>query len=580
MGDMHELVITGGTIVDGTGAPAVEGDVVVADGTIVEVGPTGSVPVPAGAEVIDARGLLVTPGWVDIHTHYDGQVTWDPYLTPSSWHGVTTVVTGNCGVGFAPCHPSERQWLVELMEGVEDIPGTALAEGMRWGWETFPEYLDFIETMPRIMDVGTQIAHGPVRAYVMGERGARNEPATPEDIARMAAIVKEAVAAGALGFSTSRTMLHKALDGEPVPGTYATEDELFGIGMALAELGTGLFEVSPTGVAGEDDLAPPREMAWMRRLSATIGRPVTFGMTQSNTAPHLYREMLAEAAAAAADGAQVFMQVAGRASGLLFGLETTYHPFKGRPTWDALDPLPREEKVAHLRDPEIRARILAEGTDTPSLLTTMGSRIWAFGDTVDYEPPASESLAEVAARTGVTPAELLYEWQLRDDGRQMFNVPILNYAEASFEPLREMLSHPNAVLGLGDGGAHVAIICDASISTTMLTHWTRDRTRGPKLPLELAVRRQTGDTARLYGLLDRGRIAPGYRADLNVIDYDRLRVHVPTVAHDLPGGARRIVQKADGYVATVVAGQVVARDGEPTGALPGRVVRGARPAPA
>ncbi|NUU22262.1 MAG: amidohydrolase family protein, partial [Streptomycetaceae bacterium] len=331
---MHDLVIRGGTVLDGTGAAARTADVAVADGRVVAVGDRADVG--AGRTEIDADGALVTPGWVDIHTHFDGQVTWDDLLTPACWHGVTTVVTGNCGVGFAPCRPDERRRLIELMEGVEDIPGTALHEGMRWHWESFPEYLDFLATRRRVRDVGTQLSHGPVRTYVMGERGARNEPATPEDIVAMAAIVREAMSAGALGFTTSRTIMHRAIDGEPVPGTYAAEDELFGIGAALADAGHGVFEVAPAGVAGEDDLAPTREVAWMRRLAAAIGRPVAYGMTQSNASPGLYRELLAETQAAADAGAEVWMQVAGRATGLLFSLETTYHPLRGRPTFDAL----------------------------------------------------------------------------------------------------------------------------------------------------------------------------------------------------------------------------------------------------
>jgi N-acyl-D-aspartate/D-glutamate deacylase len=577
---MHDLLITDGTVVDGSGGEPFTADVAVADGRITGVGEPGSLGTTA-RETIDAAGLLVTPGFVDIHSHYDGQVTWDPYLTPSSWHGVTTVVMGNCGVGFAPVHPDKREWLVALMEGVEDIPGTALTEGMRWGWESFPEYLDFIASMPHVMDVGTQIAHGPVRAYVMGERGARNEPASADDIARMAALVKEAIAAGALGFTTSRTSLHKALDGTPVPGTFANDDELFGIGAALGELGAGLFEVAPAGVAGDDDEGLPHEVAWMRRLSHAIGRPVTFGMTQSNTAPRLYQEILAEARAAAAAGDQVVPQVAGRASGLLFGLDTTYHPFAGRPTYAAMAGLAPAEKLARLRDPAVRAAILAEADapGAPSLLERMADRIWPFTDAVDYEPPLEESVGHIAARTGRTPAEVLYDMIVAGTADELFMIPVNNYADNTFDALREMLTHPNAVLGLSDGGAHCAIICDASIPTSMLTHWTRDRTRGEKLPLAFVVKRQTRDTAVLYGLRDRGLLAPGYKADLNVIDYEHLALHKPEMAYDLPGGARRLVQRADGYVATIVSGEVVLRDGEATGALPGRILRGGQSDP-
>jgi N-acyl-D-amino-acid deacylase len=578
---VHDLVITNGTIVDGRGGDPYLGDLAVSNGIITSIEAPGALADAAAHETIDATGLIVTPGFVDIHSHYDGQVTWDELLTPSCWHGVTTVVMGNCGVGFAPVFPDQRAWLVELMEGVEDIPGTALTQGMRWGWETFPEYLDFISTIPHVMDVGTQIGHGPLRAYVMGAAGANNEPASPADIEAMAAIVKEAALAGALGFSTSRTMLHKALSGEPVPGTYATEDELFGIGKALAEVGAGLFEVSPSGVAGENDAAMPQEVAWMRRLAKAIGRPVTFGMTQSNSAPDLYREVLAEAAAAAAEGVTVVPQIAGRASGLLFGLETTYHPFMARPTYAALAPLSAAEKLTQLKDPAVRAAILGEGDASGgiSMLERAPDRIWKLDDKVDYEPEARDCLQAVSDEQGRTPAEVLYDWILEGDENQLFMVPMLNYANNDFEALREMLLHPNAVIGLGDGGAHVAIICDASISTTMLTHWTRDRTRGPKLSLPFVIKRQTHDTAELYGLFDRGVLAPGYRADINVIDYENLHLRKPEILHDLPGGARRLVQRADGYLATICRGEVTMRDGVETGARPGMVVRGAQAAP-
>lgn len=577
---MHDLLITNGTIVDGSGGDPYVGDIALGGGLIVGIGAPGSQGADAH-EVIDATGLLVTPGFVDIHSHYDGQVTWDPYLTPSCFHGVTTVVMGNCGVGFAPVAPDKRQWLSELMEGVEDIPGTALTAGMRWGWETFPEYLDFIDSTPHAMDIGTQIAHAPVRAYVMGERGAQNENASPDDIARMAAIVKEAIAAGALGFSTSRTMLHHALDGTPVPGTFATEDELFGIGNALRELGTGLFEVSPAGVAGEDDDSLPHEVEWMHKLSKTIGRPVTFGMTQGNNDTMLYRRILEATAAAAADGATVIAQVAGRASGLLFGMDTTYHPFKGRPTWDGLAALTADDKLAEMRNASVRTTILEERPENVamSLLERMADRIWPIGDDLDYEPPLHTSVGAIAARTGRSTGDVLYDMILERPADALFMIPVNNYAHNTFDALHEMITHPQAVLGLADGGAHVAIICDASIPTTMLTHWTRDRTRGPKLSLPFVVRRQTHDTAALYGLHDRGLLCAGYKADVNIIDYDNLRLRMPEMAYDLPGGARRLVQKADGYVATIVSGTIVSRDGAFTGELPGRVLRGARPAP-
>ncbi len=573
----YDLVITGGTLVDGSGAAARDADVGVVDGRIVTVGAAGSLAQATTAERIDASGRLVTPGFVDIHTHYDGQVSWDPYLSPSCDHGVTTVVMGNCGVGFAPVRPADREWLVELMEGVEDIPGAALKEGLTFTWESYAEWLDALDRQPRLIDIGTQVAHGPVRAYVMGRRGARNEPATPDDIAQMAAIVRDAMQAGALGFSTSRTMLHKALDGEPVPGTFAALDELVGIGRSLAELETGVFEVSPSGVAGENDAAFPGEVALMRRIAAAIRRPIAFNLTQSSTAPDLYRELLAEATEAANEGLRLAPQVAGRASGLLFGLDTTYHPFAARPTYAGLASLRGPEKLARLRDPAVREAILGESdAGGMSLLDRVPHRIFRLGDPVDYEPHPDTSLAAEASHQGRPAAEVLYDWILAGGDDALFNVPLLNYAGGTFDALAEMLTHPTSVLGLSDGGAHVAIICDASIPTSMLTHWARDRRRGERLPLEFVVHKQTRQTAELYGLRDRGLVAEGFKADLNVIDFDRLSLDVPRTVWDLPGGARRLVQRARGYTATVVSGQVTMRDGERTGALPGRVVRGAR----
>ena len=578
---MYDLVITGGTVVDGTGTPPRLADIAVQDGIIAAVTEPGQLD-GEGSEHIDATGLLVTPGFVDIHTHYDGQATWDPFLSPSCWHGVTTVVAGNCGVGFAPAAPDKREWLVGLMEGVEDIPGSALVEGLKWGWETFPEYLDALETMPRIMDIGTQIAHGPVRAYVMGERGANNEPATPEDIEQMATLVGEAVRAGALGFSTSRTLSHRAIDGEPVPGTYAAEDELFGIGRALRDVGAGLFEVAPSGIAGDDHIEPYKEVAWMQRLAKEIERPVTFGMNQTNTSPDEYHDMLDAAAGAAAAGDNLFPQVAGRANGLLFGLETTFHPFINRPTWQSLMALAPAERLERLREPAIREAILNEQDppDKQNVLSLYGDRTVKLTDEMDYEPDYESSVAYLAETSGRTVFEVLYDLITESEPDQLFMVPILNYAYSSLDAVREMIQHPQSVMGLADGGAHCAIICDASIPTTNVTIWTRDRTRGEKLPLEFIIRKQTQDTARLFGMHDRGVLAVGFKGDLNVIDYDNLRVHQPQIVHDLPGGAKRLIQRADGYVATIVSGQVVMRNGEPTEARPGRVVRGEQLAPA
>jgi len=573
---VHDLVIRNGTIVDGTGAPAFRGDVAVDAGVVTAV---GSVSAP-GREEIDADGKIVTPGFVDVHTHYDGQVTWDPTLAPSSWHGVTTIVMGNCGVGFAPARPDRHQWLIGLMEGVEDIPGTALAEGIRWGWETFPEFLDFLDDQPLMLDVGTQVPHGAVRGYVMGDRGARNEPATPDDIAAMARIVREGIEAGALGVSTSRTIAHRAIDGEPVPGTFAAEDELFALGRALTDVGTGVFELAPAGVMGEDLAAPEREMEWMIRLTEETGRPITFALIQHDLEPDQWKKMLDLVGEAYDRGLPIRPQVAGRPLGLLLGLQT-FHALRDRPSYKAIESLALDEKVARLRDPAVRAAILAESPDADPRMAFIGlglDRTFRLGDPPDYEPDPSDSIAAHAERAGVDPWELYYDLLLEDDGRELLLRPLLGYAQFTQDPIREMVLHPATALGLGDGGAHVGAICDASIETYMLTHWVRDRTRGARLPLELVVRKMTSDTAALYGLHDRGVIEVGKKGDLNVIDLDRLTLRRPAMAHDLPAGAPRLLQTAEGYVATVVSGRVVMRHGVETGARPGTLLRGARPA--
>jgi len=574
---VHDLIVRAGTVVDGTGAPPRTADIAVDDGRIAAVGTLGG----AGAHrTIEADGLLVTPGWVDIHTHYDGQATWDEVLAPSAWHGVTTLVTGNCGVGFAPARPDRHDWLIGLMEGVEDIPGTALSEGIEWAWETFPEYLDALEGRRWTVDVGTQVAHGAVRAYVMGDRGAHNEPADAADIAAMRAIVADAMRAGALGFSTSRTIAHRAIDGEPVPGTFAAEDELFGIGAALGELGTGIFELAPVGVAGEDLAAPAKEVDWMRRLSAAIGRPVTFALLQVPPAPDLWRELMDVSAAAAAEGAQLWPQVAARATGLLSGHHTTFCVLDVVPAYQALKArhLSDGELLSALRDPSVRAEILSFRPDPAmaSLMAAGFTMTFVLGDPPNYEPGPEESLAAVAAAAGRDPLEVAYDIMLEDDGHGLLYVPILNYASMSLDHVREMLLHPRAAAGLADGGAHCGTICDSSQPTFMLTHWARDRTRGERLPLEWVVKKQTRDTAALYGLGDRGTLEPGMVADLNVIDYERLQLTAPRVVADLPAGGKRLVQGAVGYVATVKAGTTTFESGVDTGARPGRLLRGAR----
>ncbi len=575
---MHELIIRGGRIVDGTGAEPFEGDVAIGGARIRAVGRDLG---PARRE-IDARGRLVTPGFVDIHTHYDGQATWDPLLAPSSWHGVTTLVMGNCGVGFAPVRPGQEQFLIGLMEGVEDIPGTALAAGMTWGWESFAGYLDALEGQPRALDIGTQVPHGAVRAYVMGERGAHNEPATPEDIAAMAALVGEAIGAGALGFTTSRTLVHRAITGEEVPGTFAAEDELFGIGRELGRRRAGLFELAPAGIQGEDPSAPPREVDWMRRLSAEIRRPVTFGLVQYDQKPDQWREILALVAQANAAGSQLRPQVASRPSTLLIGHQT-FHPFSYKPTYQKLASLPLAARVRELRRPEIRAQILAEPSQEDPRLAVVFDlllrglhKIFRLGEPPDYEPAPEASVLAQARQQGRDPFDLLYDWMLELDGRQLLMLTLLNYSEGSLEAVRAMLLHPDSAFGLGDGGAHCGAICDASMTSSLLSHWARDRSRGPRLPLARAVRKMTRDTAELYGLGDRGVLLPGKKADLNVIDFEGLALSLPELAHDLPAGARRLVQRARGYEATLVSGEVVFERGEHTGALPGKLIRGAR----
>jgi N-acyl-D-aspartate/D-glutamate deacylase len=570
MADEVDLVVRNGRVVDGTGAEPFDADVAIAGGRIVGVGKTSA----RGREEIDARGLIVTPGFVDIHTHYDGQVIWDPTLSPSGWHGVTTLVMGNCGVGFAPAAVDRREWLIGLMEGVEEIPHAALAAGLRWDWETFPEYLDAIDSTPKAVDVGAQIPHGPLRAFAMGDRGIRNETATSDEIARMATLVAEGIDAGALGVTTSRTVLHRGTDGAVVPGTFASEEELFALGGALARVGRGVFEVAPSGIQGEDMTAPDREFDWMRRLAQTIERPVTYGCVQHDIAPDDWKRLLDLAGAAADDGIPLRPQVTGRPVGLVLGLQTR-HPLFHRPTFTMLSRLPLDERVRRLRDPEIRDRILSE---TPTVAQPdyygMGlDRIFVLGDPPDYEPPPEMSVMGLATRAGVDPVEQLYDLLLERDGHELLLRPLLGYSDGNFDALREMLLAPSSVLGIGDGGAHVRVICDASSPTYMLTHWVRDSSRGPRLPLELVVHKMTLNNAELYGMRDRGIVAVGTRADLNIIDLDNLRLHPPEYAHDLPGNAGRLVQRATGYRATIVAGEMTREHDTDTGARPGRLVR-------
>lgn len=577
---MHDVVIRGGTVVDGTGAPGSTADVAIDDGVIVEVGRVKS----RARRDLDADGLLVTPGFVDVHTHFDGQATWDAHLTPSCWHGVTTAVLGNCGVGFAPAEPSRHEWLIGLMEGVEDIPGSALSEGMAFDWETFPEYLDALERKPRALDIGTQVPHGAVRAYVMGERGARNEASTAEDIAGMAAIVADGLRAGALGFSTSRTMGHRAIDGEPVPGTFAAEDELFGIAGALAETGLGVFELAPAGTGGEAAGDAPdahiSEIDWMVRVAEATNRPVTFLVMQSHVGPERWRHQFKVSREARAEGIPIYPQVASRCFGMLLGHQSRANPFLMRPTYQSLMDLPFDARIARLRDPAVRDRILAEGAG-PAAPGTMSSTMsdaiphtFPLGSPPDYEPTADMGIAARAEREGRSTDEVVYDLMLENGGREFLLYPLLNYGYGNYDALYEMMMDPITVQGLGDGGAHCGIVCDASMTTYLLSHWVRDRSRGPRIPLELAVQRLTTGPAELYGLNDRGVLAPGYKADVNLIDFDNLGIDTPEMVYDLPAGAGRMIQRANGYIATLVSGEVVVAEGELTDVLPGRLVRG------
>jgi N-acyl-D-aspartate/D-glutamate deacylase len=567
----HDLVIRGGFVVDGSGTPGRDADLAINDGRIVEVGDVSD----AGVEEIDAKGKLITPGFVDIHTHYDGQVTWGDALSPSSNHGVTTAIMGNCGVGFAPVRTSDHDRLIRLMEGVEDIPFPVLAEGLPWNWESFPDYLDSLEDRAFDIDFGAQLPHAALRVYVMGDRGANREDATDADIAAMSALAKAAVEAGALGFSTSRTLNHRTSDGQPTPTLTASEKELTGIAMALGEAGKGVLQF----VSDFND--PQKEAAMLRRLVEKSGRPLSVSLAQADVAPDGWKHLLAEIEAAAASGLDMRAQVGPRPVGVLLGLELTLNPFSGHPIYQSIAQEPFEARVQMLRDPTFRQRLLDDEPDADnpfvkSILRNFG-KMFVLGDPPDYEPSEDKTVAAVARARGTSPEAVVLDLMLADEGRGMIYLPFLNYADGSLDPVRTMLESPASLPGLSDGGAHVGMICDGSFPTTLLTHWTRDRTRGEKLPLEFLIKRQCRDTAAWVGLKDRGVLQPGYRADLNVIDYDGLRLHTPHIVRDLPAGGRRLMQHADGYDATVVAGQVIQRHGEATGAKPGRLVRGAQP---
>jgi N-acyl-D-amino-acid deacylase len=567
---MHDIVIRGGTIIDGTGQPSFTGDIAIARDRIAAVGGKQG---PAKRE-IDAGGLLVTPGWVDIHTHYDGQAMWDPLLAPSCWHGVTTVMFGNCGVGFAPVRKHHRQALMDLMEGVEEIPNPVLAAGLNWEWESFPEYMNELERRPRTIDIAAQIAHLPLRVYVMGDRAVRREAATPDDIAEMRRLTIEALRCGAFGFTTSRTDSHKTPDGELVPSRDADDHELLGIGSALGVTGTGAFGMN----SDFDD--EEFELRWMRKFAKETGRPVWFLLTDRYSDPERWRRLMKAVHAARAEGLPLTAQMAGRPIGVMMGIGTALNPFTVRPSYKALEHLPIEEQRRRLRDPEMRRKILA---DTPSeaeieklaqfrqIVSKRFDKFFVMGNPPDYEPGPEKSVAAIAAREGRTPEEVAYDYML-EDGQYLY-FPVVNYVTGDHEPIREMLNDPACLLGLSDGGAHCTSIIDAGLPSYMLAHWGRDRARGPRLPLELLVKRQTSETADFFGLHDRGRLAPGLRADVNLIDFEALRLHKPELVHDMPAQGRRFIQRVDGYRATLVAGTPIFEQGAHTGAMPGKLVR-------
>ena len=577
MAAQYDLVVRNGTVIDGTGAEPREADVAVQDGRIAAVGRVER----AGRQEIDAKGLAVTPGFVDIHTHYDGQVTWDDRFSPSSGHGVTTVLMGNCGVGFAPCRPQDRDTLMKVMEGVEDIPELVMREGVPWNWQSFPDYLEALSNRHCDIDFATQVPHAPLRVFVMGKRGVDREPANASDMAEMAALVEEGLDAGALGFSTSRSLFHRTPDGALTPTITAGEEELAAIARGMRRVGKGVIQLL-------DDFADTTaegatEFAMLRRLVELSGRPLSFTLLDISLYPGRWQTLLKEIERAHRDGLPIRGQVAARPVAVLYGLELSFHPFSTCPSYREVEDLPLDAKLARLRDPAMKAKLLAEQPTyrNPQMLAFMRSaaNMFVLGDPPDYTPPAERRLDARAARLGITPLELAYDLLVSGDGRTILFHPGANYTDCSDSNMASMLRHEHTVMALGDGGAHYGLICDASYTTHALTYWTRDR-KGEHWPLPWAIRQLTDVPARAVGLGDRGRLAPGFKADLNVIDLDRLKVSAPRPVRSLPGGGRRLEQKAEGYRATIVNGEVTYRDGDFSGARPGRLVRGARSGPA
>ncbi len=563
---MYDLVIRKGTIIDGSGDARFIADIAVSDGKIVKVGEVQE----SGQREIDAAGLLVTPGWVDVHTHYDGQATWDPVLAPSSWHGVTTVVMGNCGVGFAPVKPEDRAFLIELMEGVEDIPGAALSEGIDWQWESFPEYLDALAAFPRAIDVATQVPHGAIRAYVMGERCNTDYAPTADEVKQMADLVREGVAAGALGFSSSKTLLHKDVHGEYMPGTFSGHDEMLALGLGMKGLNNAVFELV------SDHLGDDEEWAWVKAFQEQTGLGVTLIAT---TAPaYENNKMYRLAEQAREQGFEIRPQAAGRPTGVLHGLQSSFHAFVGHPTWrEELAELNHEALLAKLQSPEIRAKILSERSVIRSGpmqdLEQLMRMVFPLGEQPNYEPAYEDSIAGMAEAQGCEPLALMYDLLVANGGRELFYQPLGGYQRYSLDAQKKLLEHPNVLFGLSDGGAHCGVIADAGMPTFIMTHWGRDRTRGDKLSLEFIVKSLSSSTAKAFGLFDRGLIDEGMIADFNLIDFEALRLFRPEAVFDLPAGGRRLVQRAEGYEMTIKAGEVIFERGEHTGALPGQLVR-------
>ena len=570
----HDLVIRGGTVVDGNGGNPFTADVAVDDGVVTAVGRH----VGRGRREVDADGAVVAPGFVDIHTHYDGQATWDERLLPSAWHGVTTAVMGNCGVGFAPVVPEHQQRLIDLMEGVEDIPGTALHEGLSWEWRSFDEYLGALELRPHDIDFAAQVPHAALRVHVMRERAQSGQAATADDIASMAKLARAGVEAGALGFTTSRTLNHRSITGELTPSYDAGADELVGIATELGAAGKGVLQL----VTDFADIDVDFEL--MLAMMRASGRPLSFSLAQSPLAPETYVEVLRRLAVANAEGLSMRGQVAARGVGLLMGLPCTLHPFMTNPVWQRIAEGSPGEQAAIMRDPSFKADVLAAQTGERNR-NLIGGRLihwyqsmYELTDPPNYEPDPSDSVAARAERLGRTPEDVVYDLMLGDDGYAMVYVTSLNYADGNLDAAHTMLTDPHTVPGLSDGGAHVGTICDGSFPTTLLEHWVRDRDHD-RIPVQFVVQRQSRDTARAVGLLDRGVLAPGYKADINVIDLDRIRLRRPEMSFDLPGGGRRLLQRAEGYRHTFVSGLETYADGEPTDNLPGHLVRGAQPAP-